>query len=46
MQELRYEDILLFTDFFFPKWFADRVFLVYGGLFAVSVALLVIRLFR
>ncbi len=34
------------TDFFFPKWFADRVFLVYSGLFAVSLVLLVIRLFR
>jgi len=32
------------TDFFFPKWFADRVFLVYGGLFAVSLVLLVFRL--
>lgn len=32
------------TDFFFPKWFADRVFLVYGGLFAASFVLLVIRL--
>ena len=32
------------TDFFFPKWFADRVFLVYGGLFTVSVAVLVMRL--
>ncbi len=34
------------TDFFFPKWFADRVFLVYGGLFAVSLVFLVIRLLR
>src|SRR5512141_2829413 len=32
------------TDFFFPKWFADRVFLVYSGLFAVSLVFLVIRL--
>ena len=31
------------TDFFFPKWFADRVFLVYGGLFAFSLVLLVVR---
>ncbi len=31
------------TDFFFPKWFADRVFLVYGGLFASSLMFLVIR---
>ncbi len=34
------------TDFFFPKWFADRVFLVYGGLFALTVVILVIRLLR
>ncbi len=34
------------TDFFFPKWFADRVFIVYGGLFAVSLVFLVIRLLR
>jgi hypothetical protein len=34
------------TDFFFPKWFADRVFLVYGGLFASSLMLLVIRQLR
>ncbi len=32
------------TDFFFPKWFADRVFIVYGGLFAFSVVFLVIRM--
>lgn len=32
------------TDFFFPKWFADRVFLVYGGLFTVSLVSLAIRL--
>ncbi len=31
------------TDFFFPKWFADRVFLVYGGLFIISLLVLVIR---
>jgi hypothetical protein len=31
------------TDFFFPKWFADRVFLVYGGLFILSLIVLVIR---
>ncbi len=31
------------TDFFFPKWFADRVFLVYGGLFIISLIVLVIR---
>jgi hypothetical protein len=34
------------TDFFFPKWFADRVFLVYGALFAGSIVLLVIRLLK
>jgi hypothetical protein len=34
------------TDFFFPKWFADNVFRVYGGLFAVSLVFLVIRLLR
>jgi hypothetical protein len=32
------------TDFFFPKWFADQVFRVYGGLFAVALVFLVIRL--
>jgi hypothetical protein len=31
------------TDFFFPKWFADRVFLVYGGLFTLSLALVLVR---
>lgn len=33
------------TDFFFPKWFADHVFLVYGGLFVISILVLIIRLF-
>jgi hypothetical protein len=32
------------TDFFFPKWFADHVFQVYGGLFTLSLIVLVIRL--
>lgn len=32
------------TDIFLPKWFADRVFIIYGGLFAVTLLLLVIRL--
>ncbi len=32
------------TDFFFPKWFADRVFIVYGGLFVVSLLSLGYRL--
>ncbi len=31
------------TDFFFPKWFADRVFLIYGALFALSLVTLVVR---
>jgi hypothetical protein len=29
------------TDFFFPKWFADHVFQVYTGLFAVSLVRLI-----
>jgi hypothetical protein len=33
------------TDFFLPKWFADRVFLVYSGLFVAALVLLMIRLF-
>jgi len=32
------------TDAFLPKWLADRVFVIYGGLFAVAVLLLAIRL--
>ena len=32
------------TDTFLPKWFADRVFHIYGSLFAVALLLLVIRL--
>ena len=32
------------TDIFLPKWFADRVFIIYGGLFALAILLLVIRL--
>jgi hypothetical protein len=32
------------TDIFLPKWFADRVFIMYGGLFAVALLFLVIRL--
>ncbi len=31
------------TDFIFPKWFADRVFLVYGALFTISLVSLVVR---
>ncbi len=32
------------TDFFFPKWFADHVFQVCGGLFTLSLIVLMIRL--
>ena len=32
------------TDRVLPKWFADRVFVIYGGLYAVGVLLLVVRL--
>ena len=33
------------TDIFFlPKWFADRIFTIYGGLLIVALLLLVIRL--
>lgn len=32
------------TDIFLPKWFADRVFLVYGGLFALALLVLAFRL--
>lgn len=32
------------TDFFFPKWFADRVFIVYGAVFVLSLMSLAIRL--
>ncbi len=31
------------TDFFFPKWFADHVFQVYGALFFLSLIVLVAR---
>jgi len=34
------------TDFFFPKWFADHVFQVYGALFFLSLVLLVVRVLR
>ncbi|MCY7384171.1 MAG: hypothetical protein LH628_16605 [Microcoleus sp. CAN_BIN18] len=30
--------------FFLPKWFGDRMFIFYGGLLAVALLLLVIRL--
>jgi hypothetical protein len=33
------------TDIFLPKWFADRVFLVYSGLFVAALLLLLVRLF-
>lgn len=32
------------TDVFLPKWFADRVFIIYGGLYALAVLLLLMRL--
>lgn len=32
------------TDVFLPKWFADRVFIIYGCLFLIAVLLLVMRL--
>ncbi len=31
------------TDFFFPTWFADHVFQVYGILFSASLVLLAVR---
>lgn len=34
------------TDFFFPKWFADHVFQVYGGLFVAALFILAVRLMR
>jgi hypothetical protein len=33
------------TDIFLPKWFADRIFLICGGLFACSILLFMIRYF-
>ena len=33
------------TDIFLPKWFADRVFLICGILFALACLLLIFRLF-
>jgi hypothetical protein len=33
------------TDIFFlPKWFGDRIFIIYGGLLVVALLLLLIRL--
>jgi hypothetical protein len=32
------------TDIFLPKWFADRVFQIYGAFLAVALLLLVIRI--
>ncbi len=34
------------TDLFLPKWFADRIFKVYGVLFVASLVLLIVRLLR
>jgi hypothetical protein len=31
------------TDIFLPKWFADRIFTLCGGMFAISCILLAIR---
>jgi hypothetical protein len=31
------------TDFFLPRWFADRAFQIYGGLFGVAVLFLLLR---
>jgi len=32
------------TDIILPKWLADRVFILYGGAFAIAILLLGIRL--
>lgn len=32
------------TDIFLPKWFADRVFQIYGSLFALALLVLAFRL--
>lgn len=32
------------TDLFLPKWFADKIFQVYGTLFAVACLFLLLRL--
>jgi len=32
------------TDIFLPKWFANRVFQIYGGLFSLAIVLLAFRL--
>ncbi len=34
------------ADIFLPKWFADRIFPICGGLFACALLLLVIRVLR
>ena len=34
------------TDIFLPKWLADRVSQIYGGLFILAVVVLLIRLLR
>ena len=31
------------TDMFLPKWIADRVFIIYGALFALALVILLIR---
>ena len=32
------------TDIFLPKWLADRVFQIYGSLFAIAIIVLLFRL--
>ena len=34
------------TDTFLPKWFADRVFPIYGVSFALALAVVAVRAFR
>jgi len=34
------------TDIFLPEWLADRVFIIYGALFAVALVILVIRILQ
>ena len=34
------------TDIFLPSWLADRIFHIYGGLFAFAAIILMIRIIR
>lgn len=34
------------TDIFLPKWLADRVFIIYGALFAAALVILILRLIQ